>query len=466
MEQIHLVSVYVFVAFLYLVGPIVTWLILWGARSRGVNLWCGGGLLLSLGILLAAGKDVDPSPWLMGASNVLLFASIVVRIQALLDFVGKKLRLGMWTILGFIFTLAYEYLLLNGTDPLVYVLVIQILMLGRTVHVSFLISRQPHSKSVIWTGYTYLIMALAMVAMLIGISSGNIPADYLATNPFTVALLLTGALSSLTGNLGIIGLILERTRAKEAEALVARARAESSLALGGQIAQLQRRHVVGEMSGIISHELSQPLSAALWSVQTAERQVEKSHPNDQDIVSNLHRSVLAIRKTIEMLDQIRSFVRPNRAEQDNCFDYADMVSEVVEITQALAQRKSVTIRYNPPTKRVQICGDKVQLSQVLLNLLVNAIDAAALTTKEHGEVNVEVRQTDNALMLIVSDNGPGFTETDLTKIGEPFYTSKPDGLGLGLSIAKSIVAQHGGALRWHNGSLGGACINMYLPVTA
>lgn len=466
MEQIHLASVYAFVAFLYLVGPIVTWLILWEVRNRGVNLWCSGGLALSTGILLAAGKDIDPSPWLMGLSNILMFAAIVIRIQALLDFVGKKIRIGMWLVLGTLFIIVYEYLFIHNIDPLIYVLVIQILMLSRTVYVSYLISRQPNSKSVIWTAYTYFIMVVVMVALLVAIVTGHIPADYLAPNPFTVSLLLTGVLSSLTGHLGIIGLILDRTRAKETEALIAQARTESSLALGGQIARLQRQHIVGQMSGILSHELSQPLTAALWSAQTGERQLQKELPDGHEAIGSLHRVVLALRKTSEVLDRIRSFVKPGGLPQMSHFDYTVMVAEVVEITRALAARKSVEIQYQSPTEPVEIRGDKVQLSQVLLNLLVNAIDAATLSKTGQGHVQVKISKSNNRLTVTVSDNGPGFSDIELDKVGEPFYTSKPDGLGLGLSIARNIVDQHGGQLRWGNGGLGGACLNMYLPVTA
>lgn len=464
MEQIQLASVYAFVAFLYTIGPIVTWLTLWQIRNRGVNLWCTGGLLLSAGILLAAGKDVEPSPWLMGASNILMFAAIVIRIQALLDFVGKKIRVAMWLVLGALFIFVYEYLILHNIEPLIYVLVVQILILGRTSYVCYLISQQPNSKSIIWTAYTYALMAIVMVSLVIAVSMGVAPADYLATNPFTVALLLTGVLSSLTGYLGIIGLILDRARAKETEALIAHARAESSLALGGQIARLQRQHIVGQMSGILSHELSQPLTAALWSVQTAERQLHADAPQEHEALESLHRGILAIRKTSEVLDRIRSFVKPGELLKTSRFDYTDMVREVIEISRALAARKSVRIQFEAPAEPVRIRGDKVQLSQVLLNLLVNAIDAAALSTSGQGFVKVEISTGHNRLNVTISDNGPGFDSVDLEKAGEPFYTSKPDGLGLGLSIARNIVDQHGGELSWGNARQGGACLNLCLPV--
>lgn len=460
--QIDLVSVYSFVAFLYLVGPTATWLILRRYQIRGVNLWCIGGIFLSLAIFLAAAKDQGAGFWILGASNILMFASTAIRIQALLDFVGKKLMVRMWAFLGVLYIISYEYLLMENINPLVYVLIVQVLTLGRMAYVSILIARQPFSGSIVWTGYTYALMAGSMMLMIIAILAGKIPADYLAPNIFTIGLVMTGVMSSLTGHLGIIGLILDRTRAAEAQALVAQANAESRLELGEQIAQLQRQHIIGEMSGALSHELSQPLTAGLWSAEVAIREIKRG-TKKQSALTALYRTVLAIKKVTEVVDRVREFVGPSSPSKCEPFDCVQIANEVVQIARVIADKKSVQIEYQSSMANATMNGDKVQLSQVMLNLLVNAIDAAAETLAAQGRVWVTLESQSQWLSFSVEDNGQGLQKTEMNRLGEPFYTSKKNGLGLGLSIASNIVSQHAGSLRWGNCSKGGACFKVLLP---
>lgn len=465
MQATNLGDVYAFVAFLYLVAPLITWLILWRVRTAGVNLWCMGSLLLAIGLFVAALREVLPSYPVLSIANALMFIAIVLRIQALLDFVGKKQRIWIWLVVGTLYLGAYELMVVRHIEPLGLLLAVQSIMLIRTGYICLLIAKQPNGRSIQWSGYAYIAMAMGMLAMLGAILTQQVPPDYLAINPYTIAMLLLGVTSSLTGHLGIVGLILERTRAQESIALIAQAKAEANLKLGDQIAQLQRHHVVGEMAGLLSHELSQPLAAALFSTQTVSRQLADTEQplSHEDLNSNVQRIQRALRNANDVVLRIRNFIKPNAELGFVPIDCGQLIEEIIDISRALAEKKSVAIISVPSTFRCMSMGDKVQISQVLLNLISNAVEAAAQNTRAQPEVRISVKHRHKHIEILITDNGPGFDPQNLAKVGEAFYTTKPNGLGLGLSIARQIVERHQGIMTWGNIPVCGACLQIHLP---
>lgn len=138
-----------------------------------------------------------------------------------------------------------------------------------------------------------------------------------------------------------------------------------------------------------------------------------------------------------------------------------MLNEAVDLMQAEARVRQVILVLDQEMRGVRVMGDAVQLVQILLNLLRNAVDAAA--TSEDQLVTLTVRGSEQDVTIEVADTGKGFSEEALRRAGEPFFTTKSDGLGVGLSISREMARLHGGQLSWCNGSVGARAV-LRLPL--
>jgi two-component system sensor kinase FixL len=233
-----------------------------------------------------------------------------------------------------------------------------------------------------------------------------------------------------------------------------------------QLAHLTRVSTLGELAGSLAHELNQPLTAILSNVQAAQRFLAKQPINLdevreilQDLLEDNHRASEVIRK-------IRVLAKKGE------FEVAPLsVASVIEDVSVLVHTDAIVrgirvfadIAPNLPAAR----GDRVQLQQVVLNLMLNAFDALEFRSAPGPVVTVEARlDGKNTIRVAVRDNGSGIADDKIDKLFVPFYTSKREGLGLGLSISRSIVEMHGGSIWVENNSDLGATFCFTLPVAA
>jgi two-component system sensor kinase FixL len=230
------------------------------------------------------------------------------------------------------------------------------------------------------------------------------------------------------------------------------------------LAHLTRVSTMGELAGSLAHELNQPLTAILSNVQAAQRFMAADPIDVAEVRDILNDIVKDDYRASEVLRRIRATVKKVDMESAP-LDLATVIRDAVLLlhTDAIVRetRVALEIREDVPA----VCADKVQLQQVALNLLLNAFDAMSQVAPRERVVGVKLtRQGDGMARIAVRDCGHGLTVGKLDTIFKPFYTSKPHGLGLGLSISRSIVELHGGRIWAENNLDRGATFYVTLPI--
>jgi two-component system sensor kinase FixL len=230
------------------------------------------------------------------------------------------------------------------------------------------------------------------------------------------------------------------------------------------LAHLTRVSTMGELAGSLAHELNQPLTAILSNVQAAQRFMAADPIDVAEVRDILNDIVQDDYRASEVLRRIRATVKKVDMESAP-LDLGTVIRDAVLLlhTDAIVRGTRVALEICDDVPAV--CADKVQLQQVALNLLLNAFDAMSQVAPKDRVVWVELTlQSDNMARIAVRDCGHGLTVGKLDAIFKPFYTSKPHGLGLGLSISRSIVELHGGRIWAENNLDRGATFYVTLPV--
>jgi C4-dicarboxylate-specific signal transduction histidine kinase/ABC-type uncharacterized transport system substrate-binding protein len=244
--------------------------------------------------------------------------------------------------------------------------------------------------------------------------------------------------------------------------VLSRRRGEHELqALRRDLTHVGRVASMGELAASIAHELNQPLTAILSNAQVAQRLLERGDLNRDELDAILADIVADDRRAGSVIRRLRAFVRKDETQR-SFVDLNAVVEDVVGLVRsdAIFRNVALAVALSPCLPRV--VGDRIQLQQVVLNLVLNGLDAMQDSVERHLLVTTGTDE-DDAVNVIVSDHGPGVPERDLQRVFEPFYTTKTQGLGMGLAIARSLVESHGGRLRVENNKNGGATFTFTIP---
>jgi PAS domain S-box-containing protein len=228
--------------------------------------------------------------------------------------------------------------------------------------------------------------------------------------------------------------VTERKRAEEAYR-----EAQMELAHANRVATL------GQLTSSIAHEVSQPIAAAVTYASAARRFLSAEPPNLREVDEALCLIVKEGNRAGEVVGRIRALIKKAPARKD-AVEINDAILEVIALTRAEAANSNVSVRTQLTEGLPRIQGDRVQLQQVLLNLIINAIESMREVGEEERELLIGTRSEPEGVSVEVRDSGPGFTSAAVERVFEAFYTTKPSGLGLGLSICRSIIEAHDGRL--------------------
>jgi len=313
----------------------------------------------------------------------------------------------------------------------------------------------------IWATVRYEITGVCLSVLLVGAFAtwGGVHevGPFAVQSPVRNALTTVLFLNVICIPLLLLAAVLQERRAAAAEA----ARRDQ------QLAHLSRVATVGEISGAVAHEIRQPLASMLANAEAAatllssgevggEVDVEAVKPIVADIIADNRRAARVIKRMQAMLRHSQTERRP---EQLN-----ELVTETLALSRADLHRRQVTVVQSLADELPRICVDRVQIQQVILNLIVNACDAMEsvapgqrrlwISTAVHPQLGVQ---------LTVRDSGPGIEETMLERVFDSFVSTKASGLGLGLSISQKITVAHGGRLWAERSARGGAIFRLTLP---
>jgi PAS domain S-box-containing protein len=234
--------------------------------------------------------------------------------------------------------------------------------------------------------------------------------------------------------------------------------------LEADLAHVNRVSMLGELGASLSHELKQPIAAAITNADTCLRWLKRDQPDIEEASEAVTRIVEAGNRAAEIINRLRSFYTKSAPVERELVDVNELIPEMLVLLRSEANRHSLPMRTDLAADLPRVTADRVQLQQVFLNLMLNGIEAM----KDSGGVLTIVSQLDNddQLLISISDTGVGLPAEKADQIFNAFFTTKPQGSGMGLAISRSIVESHGGRL-WASANSGrGATFHFTLPTAA
>jgi signal transduction histidine kinase len=203
---------------------------------------------------------------------------------------------------------------------------------------------------------------------------------------------------------------------------------------------------MGELAASIAHEVNQPLSGIVSNASASLRFLARDAPDLEEVREAVRDIVRDGKRAGEVIARVRALAKRTAAPGEK-LDLNEIIREVLALVSDEAKRNSVTIRSQFADDAYPVFGDRVQLQQLVLNLVMNAIEAMSGVGDRARELVITMRNIDaDQVQVTVEDSGPGIDPNTLDKIFDPFYTTKPGGMGMGLSISRSILQAHGGRL--------------------
>jgi PAS domain S-box-containing protein len=261
---------------------------------------------------------------------------------------------------------------------------------------------------------------------------------------------------NLSGEPGeFLGITIDITERKQAEQERERLRH-----LEADLAHINRVNMMGELAAALAHEIKQPIAAAVANAGACLGFLEGEHPDILEAREAASGTIGCGRRAAEIIDHVRSLFKKSFPEREPV-DLNELIREIALLLKSDIKRNSVTLHLELAENLPKVAGDRVQLEQVLMNLMLNAIEAMR---DGNGDLTIASKPTEDGHLLIsVSDTGVGIPDDKIDQIFDTFFTTKPQGTGMGLAISRSIVESHGGRL-WATSNPGrGATFRFTLP---
>ncbi|HTO65811.1 MAG TPA: ATP-binding protein [Bradyrhizobium sp.] len=277
--------------------------------------------------------------------------------------------------------------------------------------------------------------------------------EYLRRDGSRVPVLIGAATFEDGGSHGV-AFVLDLTDRKRAEAALREAQAA--------LARVNRVTTLGVLAASIAHEVNQPLGAMVTSAASCSRWLAAQPPDFDKAQRALERIGRDGRRAGEVIDRIRTLVQ-RQAPRTDPLDINEAIEEVLALTRDEMQRNEISLGTSLARGLPPVEGDRVQLQQVILNLVVNAIEAMSAVADQRREVAVRSAKDGGAVLVEVRDSGPGVDPERVDQLFEAFYTTKAEGIGMGLSISHSIIEAHGGRLWAGPNEPHGAAFQFSLP---
>jgi two-component system sensor kinase FixL len=240
---------------------------------------------------------------------------------------------------------------------------------------------------------------------------------------------------------------------------------QESKRLQDELLHAGRISTMGELAGALAHEINQPLSAIMSNAQAASRYLNAPLPDMDEIREILQDIVKEDARAGEVINRLRALLKKEKPKFEP-IDLNLILREVIDLLHSDAVIRDVTVSTELDPSLPLVIGDRIQLQQVALNLMLNAFEAMNERAKGDRRVLIHAGRKDDQVLASAADNGKGVPIGEEEKIFKPFYTSKPQGLGMGLSICRSIINSHHGRLWVENNPDGGATFFFSLPIPA
>ena len=228
-----------------------------------------------------------------------------------------------------------------------------------------------------------------------------------------------------------------------------------------ELAHVNRVTAMGQLAASISHEVMQPITAGINNTEAALHWLDAE--NLAEVREALGHAVREGNRAIDVIGRIRALIKKAPPRKD-ALDINEAIREVVGLTRGEAVKNNISVQTQLAEGLPRIQGDKVQLQQVILNLIINAVEAMSSVPEDSRKLLISARKDVGGVVVVVQDSGPGLSPESLDRLFDAFYTTKASGMGMGLSICRSIVEAHGGQI-WASRDVGpGATLQLSLPL--
>jgi PAS domain S-box-containing protein len=282
--------------------------------------------------------------------------------------------------------------------------------------------------------------------------------EYFRKDGSRIPVLIGGALFQESSNEGV-AFVLDLTERKRAEEEHERLRQ-----LESDLAHVNRLSIMGELAASLTHEILHPIATARNNARAGERFLEMSPPNLNEAREAISCVVRDVDRAKDIVGRMRDHIKkaPPRREP---FDLNEAVSEVIVMVRSAIAKNQIALSTRLVDGLVPVPGDRVQVQQVVMNLILNAVEAMSSDEKAIRELSIRTEQSpaDGGVLVEVRDSGPGIDSRNSERVFEPFYTTKTSGVGMGLSICRSIINAHGGRLWTEANDPRGAVFQFILP---
>jgi PAS domain S-box-containing protein len=286
--------------------------------------------------------------------------------------------------------------------------------------------------------------------------------EYFQKNGGRVPVLVGGA-TLQAGRENGVAFVIDLTDRKRSE-MEARESARRYREVEVALAHASRVATLGQMSASIAHEVNQPVAATMTNAQAALRFLAAEPPDLEEVSQALNRIARLSNRVIDVVGRIRALVTKSSPRQDE-FQLNEAIDEVISLSQGEIEKHKVALHRAFAARLPLVHADRVQVQQVILNLITNAVEAMSGLPEEQRELRISTDAADAEQILVsVRDSGPGLDPANLNRVFDSFYSTKPGGLGIGLSIGRSIVEAHGGRLWVEAGKPRGAVFKLTLPI--
>lgn len=453
-----------FTAALDLILPVYAWVALAGQRTHATVWWCASGPPLAIGISLLTLHSTIPDFLSLNLGNLLIVAGFLARRQSLRLQIGTPHHMAWMGLVLLMYHVCHGWLLETQAlqASVSFSCGVLTVLIATNASLCWKFAQREPNHNIRAIATVFSLLAVVMLLQFIQTFSYNSPVTiFIPGNRMVDVVTIVGLIAAVVSYFSFVGLEMDRSMRMQVQIAADQARVQEDLRVQKQLAQLDRQNSLGIMAATLGHELNQPLTAVLTNAQVAERALRAGRGTPTLLNEFFDKIVLNTKRAAHIIERFQSFKRPQDLKK-MVITLDQLVTDTLMLMAQELQQNQVGVSIQQPASSIRVLVDPIQLSQVLVNVLRNAV--AAMQDRAVRKIQISWEQDTRQARLTLQDTGHGLSPEQLQQAGMPFYTTKANGMGMGLSISRAILAQHDGSLKLRNAESGGVVVELQLPV--